>query len=338
MIYYDKEPVISSVHFDFKDAATHGGRSVLQYRALEFRDTPVRPFSGDFTAVPGALYGLVLAGPHPQTARTIVWLPNSPGGPQIWLDSDGDGRLTMDQRYVMTGREIEIPVTITIKLQPEIKQVRRTLIFRRSALGEGLNYAVRGYAAGKLDLGGEMYDALLIDGNADGMFNAPGQDRVWIDLDRDGCFDPLTEQFPLGKPIVNDGQTWVISSDPLASAVHARLRSGTEGNLRLQLPAGQNRRSAKVLAELINDLGELLVVDNFDRFQPVLAGEYYILTLKLELADSADQTWIYIFRSGDKHCFPVLAGQDNIITIMGKLALEVNKGKRANTNRMKPYP
>ena len=40
--------------------------------------------------------------------------------------------------------------------------------------------------------------AVLTDGDADGCFDGAGADRVWIDLDGDGKFDPLTEQFPLG--------------------------------------------------------------------------------------------------------------------------------------------
>ena len=31
------------VAFEFKDAATYENRPVLQYRAIEFRDSPVRP-------------------------------------------------------------------------------------------------------------------------------------------------------------------------------------------------------------------------------------------------------------------------------------------------------
>ena len=124
-----------------------------------------------------------------------------------------------DERRVMPGRDLQIATTITVQLEPQPMRVQRTLLFRRSTLGEGLRYAVRGFAQGTLALGGTKYRVLLIDGNADGCFDTVGQDRVWIDLNGDGQFDPLTEQFPLGKPIVKDGNVYVIRSDPLASAV-----------------------------------------------------------------------------------------------------------------------
>ena len=35
------------VAFEFKDAATYENRPVLQYRAIEFRESPVRPLGDD---------------------------------------------------------------------------------------------------------------------------------------------------------------------------------------------------------------------------------------------------------------------------------------------------
>ena len=121
-------------------------------------------------------------------------------------------------------------------------------MFRRSALGDGLRYTVRGYMQGRLNLGGKKYATLLIDGNANGCFDTVGQDRVWIDLNQDGRFDPLTEQFPLGKPITHGGDVYVVRSDASASAVVANLRSAGQGKLRLTLakkppPPPRSRRN-----------------------------------------------------------------------------------------------
>ena len=160
--------------------------------------SPVRPL-GDRKFAAGALYGVVPVGPTPETALTIVWLPKAAGGPELWLDANGDGQLTDDERHVMKGRELEIPATITIQLKPKPKKVERTLVFRRSALGDGLRYTVRGYMQGRLSLGGKEYATLLIDGNANGCFDTVGQDRVWIDLNQDGRFDPLTRAISLGQ-------------------------------------------------------------------------------------------------------------------------------------------
>jgi hypothetical protein len=308
--------------FEFHDAATDEGRSVLQYRVVEFRNTPVRPLEGDFQSAEGARYGLVPVGPAPETALMIVWLPKAGGG-KIWLDRNGDGRLTADEHYALKDGQVEIKVTITLQSESEPKRLQRTLIFRRSIAGDGLRYAVRGYAAGTLDLGGTKYAAVLIDGNADGLFDTVGQDRVWIDLDQDGRFDPLTEQFLLGKPITKAGQVFVVSADATAAAVRARLRSGVEGKLRLEMAAQGRGLPSKVSAELVSDLGELVVIDKLGAAVPALAGDYYLASLKLEILDVAGQTWTYSFWHTKRELFPVQAGQEKVVPLCGNLAMEV---------------
>src|SRR5262249_58459856 len=108
---------------------------------------------------------------------------------------------------------------VTVARERGPRRLPRTLIFRRSALDDGLRYAVRGFARGTLRLGGVAYPVLLTDGNADGCFDDPAADRLWVDLNRDGRFDPLTEQFPLGSPITVGGRGYTVRSDATASAV-----------------------------------------------------------------------------------------------------------------------
>ena len=91
--------------FQFKDAADYEKRPVMQYRALEFRNVPVRPL-GDRKFDSKAFYGVVPVGPIWDTALTIVWLPKAAGGAELWLDANGDGRLTDDERHVMSGRTL----------------------------------------------------------------------------------------------------------------------------------------------------------------------------------------------------------------------------------------
>ena len=324
-----------AVALEFKDSATFEGRVVAQYRTIELRDAPVRPLFGDFKPSPGALYGLVPVGPKPETALVIVWCPKAPGGPELWLDSNGDGRLSADERHVMPGRDLEIAATISVQLEPKPKRVQRTLLFRRSTLGEGLRYAVRGFAHGTLALGGTKHRAVLIDGNADGCFDSVGQDRVWIDLNGDGQFDPLTEQFPLGKPIVKDGEVYVIRSDPLASAVRASPRSAAQGRLRLTLAGGPGP-GAKASVELISDLGELVLIDRLDQPAAVPVGEYRISWLKLEMTDSSGQPWTYSFREDKAKSHVVRTGEETTIAMLGKLAMNVAWDSRGSDSKPKP--
>jgi len=310
------------VAFQFKDAAAYENRQVLQYRAIEFRDSPVQPLGDQPKFEAGSLYGLVPVGPKPETALPIVWCPKATGGPELWLDANGDGKLAGDERHPMSGRELDVPATITIQLEPEPKKVHRTLSFRRSTLGDGLRYAVRGYAQGTLDLGGTKCAALLVDGSANGSFDTVGQDRVWLDLSGDGRFDPLVEQFPLGKPIRRDRDVYVVRSDAAASAVVANLRSAGQGKLRLTL-AKKTPSPAKITAELISDLGELVTLDRLDEPSPVHFGEYRLSSLKLEVADSSGQAWTYNFYNEKKRTYSLPTGGQTEIRILSELAMQV---------------
>jgi hypothetical protein len=326
-------PSTAPVDLEFVDSATCQDRAAVQYRAIEFRDQPVRPLHGGRKFGAGTKYGLLPVGPKPETGLTIVWIPKEKEEAELWLDVNGDGTLTDDERHAMSGRDLEILATITVQVDPEEDWVQRTLLFRRSALGEGLRYAVRGYAQGRLKLGEKEYAVVLFDGNADGCLDTVGHDRVWIDLNEDGRFDLLTEQYPLGKPITKDGAVYVIRSDPLADEVVVSLRSVGEGKLRLALAARPNS-SAKAAAELISDIGEFLPVDQLDQFLAVPYGEYHFSNLQLEVPDADGKTWSYRFYAEQSKNYPVPIDRETTIELLQHL--EMNVQIFAEQEKLKP--
>jgi hypothetical protein len=319
---------------EFKDAAALDGRSVLQFRAIEFRTTPAKPLEGDLAFGEGAQHGLLPVGLGPETGLAIVWLPHAARGPELWLDADGDGRLTSVERHALSGRELELPARITVQLEPEAVQVERTLVFRRASLGDGLRYAVRGYAQGSIEIGGRPHATVLIDGNADGCFNTVGQDRLWIDLDHDGRFDAITEQFPLGKPLRHEGQTYVVRSDPLASSVVASLRSAEQGKLCLTLAARPDgNEKVRISAQLLSDLGELVAIDQLDSETDVPTGEYHVSSLQLEMPDAAGETWLYSFYKDKGPQHRVQTGQRTQIVLLPDLMMHVTLARQVGKIR-----
>jgi len=316
-------PVTTPVALEYKDSATYEGRAVAQYRAIEFRDAPNRPLEVDSKEkLPaGVKYGALQLGPNRETAMVIVWAPKAADGPWLQLFSNADGK-PLGGRHKLSGKNLELPATITVALKPSAVRVERTLLFRRSIKGDGLRYAVRGYAQGRLKLGDKDYAVLLIDGNADGLLDTVGHDRLWIDLDGDGRFDLLMEQYPLGKPITHKGDIFVVRSDPLAAAVVVNQRNIGEGKLRLTL-ARKHDAPSKISAELISDIGEFVSIDKLDEFASVPYGEYHIASLSLEARDAAGKSWSYSFDADGSREFSAPLGRETTITLMKDLKMNV---------------
>ena len=75
-----------------------------------------------------------------------------------------------------------------------MKHERTVLIRKRS---DGLGMGRSRIYDGHCDDWWRKVAAVLTDGDADGCFDGPEADRVWLDVNGDGKFDPLTEQFPV---------------------------------------------------------------------------------------------------------------------------------------------
>jgi len=267
---------------------------------------------------------LLPVGSSPDAALTLVWNPKASGGPQLWVDTDGDGKLTTEECYPFTKKEIEVPVKITVRTGAGMHRLPRVIVFRRSAVGDGLSYAVRGYAAGTLNLGGKGYAALLTDGNADGCFDTVGSDRIWIDLNRDGHFDGLTEQFLLGSPISIDGRIYIVRSNATASDVRIHPRSTAHGNVRLALTDKQRPPISDLAIQLVSDLGELVPIRDLNRPASLPVARYRVDSVMFRLTDVTGVIWSYRFVGGHRYNIVIEAGKESAATLLSGLALEMS--------------
>jgi hypothetical protein len=313
----------AGARFVVHESATYDGRSVLHFRTLEFARAPVRPIT---TAVPlgsGVLYGLLPVGSGPEAALTVVWNPRASGGPQLWVDADGDGKLTMEECHVFARNQIEIPIHIAVRSAAGVQRLRRTILFRRSSVADGLSYAVRGYAAGTLNLGGTDYAALLTDGNADGCFDTVGSDRIWIDLDRDGHFDGLTEQFLLGSPITVKGRIYIIRSNATASEVRVHARSTARGSVRLTLTDKPLPPVSELAVQLVSEFGELAPIRDLSQPVSLPVARYRVDSVLFRLTDRTGVIWSYRFVGGHRYSIVVAAGKESAAALLSGLAFEM---------------
>jgi hypothetical protein len=314
----------ASASFVFRDASALDGRSILHFRALEFANTPIRPLHAESTIGEGALYSLLPVGSNPEDALTVVWNPKAAGGPQIWVDTDHEDKFTASKMRRFDKAELKVPINLTVNRHQGGGKVTRTVVFRRSGLGHGLMYAVRGIAEGKLLLGSETYRAILVDGNADGCFDTAGSDRIWIDLNGDGRFDPLTEQFLLGSPITANGNVYIIRSDATASEVRVYPRTKETGTVRLTLTGNADSRVSRVAMQLVSDAGELVSVAQLDKPISLLAGRYRADSVQFSLVDHFGVNWSYRFAGGRRYAIVIAPGKESNAVLLDGLALRVS--------------
>jgi hypothetical protein len=285
--------------FELLDVESVGGRPVNRYRTLELGERPVKPVAWEAEAPAGVRYGLAIVGANADSSIAVAWDPLAEA---LWLDADGDRRFARSERHEIKAGAV-IAVRASIRPSSETTglptTISRVLLLRSGLFGTGPRYTVRGAMKGTLDLGGRSLAALLIDANVDGCFNAGGRDQVWVDLDGDGGFDPATEQFPLGAPIVFGATSYTVASDAWARSVLAHQRDTRRGRLRLSLGTAVRKGAFVGLsASLVSNTGELLIVEKLDEPVEAFVGRYRIASLELQLSDETRRVWKYHFGGG----------------------------------------
>jgi hypothetical protein len=180
---------------------------------------------------------------------------------------------------------------------------------------------VRGYTRGRLTVGGKEYQAAITDGDADGCFDTAGADRVWIDLDGDGVFDPLTEQFPLGTPVAVGGQTVLVQPDPAGTAVRVRVRGSETGRLKASVPLRPGAALRDLEASLVSEFGELAVLRSVGTAAELPAGRYRVESLTVRAADAKGQVWRFQFHGRREFALKVEAGKESAADLLDGLAL-----------------
>jgi hypothetical protein len=301
----------------FVDEATLAGRSVLTYRTVELADTPTRPLHADDKPPIGSKFGSIGVGQGGRQRLDIVW---HSGTSTLWFDANGDGRFAAEERHTLGDKTLE--AKIDIAFGEGGKQQRTVLIRKRN---DGIAWAIRGYTTGKVTIGGKVVLAALTDGDADGCFDGAGKDRIWLDLDGDGKFDPLTEQFPLGTAITADGTALLVQPRPDGLGVQVRERPKENGALRVQVPQVAKAEVVELTAHYISEFGELIVVKETDKSQSLPAGKYRVDSVQLALADIDGKVWRYSFYSSSReYGIKVEKGKETVHQLLSDPKVEVS--------------
>lgn len=286
--------------------------------------------TADFRAVrlgspesPAALEGLSLSG-QPRTGRlrvsvdgaegVAILLDYAPGRSGLYVDADGDARFSPDERAQSVDADVwefTLPV-------PQAGG-ERTFRAKVGVAGRLLMYAVRGCRRGMVPTELGLREALLLDGNGDGVYDLEGADRIHVDMDADGRFCPLTERAPLRPSVHLAGTEFSVGVSPGGDVLTMQVRDRPPGTLVASVPL-LSGEVADISLTLLRDDGIALCVRRLGEPVELPAGDYALLSATLRVRDEAGE-WAFNFqRQGQaEHSLSVAAGAETRQTFLTPL-------------------
>jgi hypothetical protein len=173
-----------------------------------------------------------------------------------------------------------------------------------------------------------------VDGNANGFF-ADAADRLWIDLNMDKQWDPITEQFPFAPVLTLNNQRYAIRGDATGSRLAIEPLT-SEGRIRIRL--GELAKDASLLkldVMLIGEDGSAFAVSARDTPTVLPAGRYALgsVALSVQLTSANQPTHFVFSRVGvdaDTCWHELKKDQELILDPVGKLrfGLDIEKNQR----------
>ena len=263
-------------------------------------------------------YARVRFGSPSSTRVTVVADTSASGEVDLYADADRNLKIDERDRVVATSsadgprreRVWRLPLGVALIENGSVRTVPRAVAFRLGRSGQTLGYATAGFLEGNITLGGhekqadkaqpaQTFAARRVDGDGNGLL-ADAQDRIWIDLNRDGRFDPGSEQYLYASVLNLEGSRYVVLSDLLGSRLAFEPLVGT-GTLRLVRHGDEPSRSTKAVemhATAISRDGSVFALTGSE---PVIvpAGEYRLGTVTIALDDpKTSRRWSFVFSDG----------------------------------------
>jgi hypothetical protein len=292
---------------------------------------------------------------------TVVLDEVGPGEADLYVDADRNRRIDDRDRVAAAPRSDPAvapsgarrerlwrsPMDVAMVDKEITRKVPRASVFRLGASGRTLGYAAAGYLEGTVELVGtdgqpRRVAARRVDGDGNGQVSDP-QDRLWIDIDGDGRFDPAAEQFLFASVLHLDGARYVVRSDELGSRMSLEPLVGV-GTLRLAWKGRAGDRDAAATGATSVELHATALgrdgsVYGLSGTEPasVPVGEYRIGTVTIAMDDpGGGQRWSFIFSDngakGEPHWYKVdkdaTVAIDPIGTPSFELGLRDEAGKR----------
>jgi hypothetical protein len=250
----------------------------------------------------------------------------------LYVDADRN-RLIEDKDRVPGTGPWRVKIDAALVEGKQLNLFRRTVIFEYGAVSRTIRYATCGFVEGKTAFEGRAVSVRRVDGDGNGLFSDP-TDRLWIDLNDDGKWDPLTEQFLFAPVLRLQGTRYIVRSDAAGSRLSLQKLEGT-GTIELQV---ENPKTAEAIIELSACLvgrdGSVVSIQGNKAQQTVPVGDYRLSTLAITLMDSSGaEPWHFLFSDTDDRAAWHAVARDHLCSIDPIGQLELKPGLKGRTYR-----
>ncbi len=225
---------------------------------------------------------------------TIVVDETAPGEFDLYVDRNRDRIIAAEDLVEGQGREREFDLICEVAQEEFVTEYPRRVRFRRDISGNQFSLGTMGFVAGIARRNDVPTPVRLVDGDVNGLFG-DDRDRIWIDVNNDGIWDALNEQYPFRPMLILNETRWAVRADRSGSRFQLEEVTGV-GELLLKfsnLPA-----SAKVLefsGMLYAEDGSAYAIPGLDKPLTVPVGRYTPQTITVLIDNGEREPWYFSF-------------------------------------------
>jgi hypothetical protein len=269
-------------------------------------------------------YGQLRYGSAGSVRVTLVLDEVAPGEADLYIDADRNRRIEAKDRVAPAGaRSWLVPLDVAIVEGERTRYERRAFALRLGSSGLTFGGAAAGYHEGSVRVAGRDHPARRTDGDGNGRLSDP-QDRLWVDLDDDGRWDPVDEQFLYAPVFPMAGARYAARSDEYGRRLVLEPLEGS-GTIRLAF-ARPGMSVAELSATLIGRDGSAVGLSGVTGGAVVPVGNYRVGTVTLSLDDpGGGPRWSYVFSDsgarGDPAWYRVAKGDEVAVDPLGTIDL-----------------
>jgi len=242
----------------------------------------------------------------------------------LYVDRNRDRIVDTNDLIDGNGREREFDLIAEIAQEEFVTEYVRRVRFKLSISGNQFSLGTTGFVEGTASRGDIATPVRLVDGDVNGLF-ADERDRIWIDLNGDGRWDAITEQFPFRPMLILGEQRSAVRADRVGSQFRLEEVTGV-GELRLTLPGlSPSMKVLEFSGMVYAEDGSAYAVSGLNEPLTVPIGRYTPQNVMVVIDSGEKEPWYFSFSRSNTPAegdwFAVTADGQTEIDAIGQLRL-----------------